>query len=70
MGAGIAQIACLAEIETRLHDPVPDALAAGHQRVREALEGVERERWTSEQAVVAEAASAAETLEDLAGCEP
>jgi 3-hydroxybutyryl-CoA dehydrogenase len=71
MGAGIAQIGCLAEIETRLHDPVPDALTAGHQRVREALErGVERERWTSEQAVVAEGRlKKAEALEDLAGCE-
>ncbi len=71
MGAGIAQLACLAEIETRLHDPLPEALEAGVQRVREALEkGVERERWTSEQAVVAGGRlKKAETLEDMAGCE-
>ncbi len=71
MGAGIAQLASLAEIETRLHDPVPDALGAGIERVRGALEkGVERERWTSEQAVVAEGRlQPAEKLEDLAGCE-
>jgi 3-hydroxybutyryl-CoA dehydrogenase len=71
MGAGIAQLACLAEIETRLHDPVPEALAEGIKRVREALEkGVERERWTSEQALVAEGRlKSAESLEDLEGCD-
>jgi 3-hydroxybutyryl-CoA dehydrogenase len=71
MGAGIAQLASLAEIETRLHDPLPEALEKGIERVRGALEkGVERERWTSEQAVVAEGRlKAAENLEDLAGCE-
>jgi 3-hydroxybutyryl-CoA dehydrogenase len=71
MGAGIAQIACLAGIETRLHDPVPEALTAARQRVREALEkGVDRERWTSEQAVVAEGRlELAPAPEDLSGCE-
>jgi 3-hydroxybutyryl-CoA dehydrogenase len=71
MGAGIAQLACLAEIETRLNDPVPEALGEGIKRVREALEkGVERERWTSEQALVAEGRlKSAETLEDLDGCD-
>jgi 3-hydroxybutyryl-CoA dehydrogenase len=71
MGAGIAQLACLAEIETRLHDPVPEALGEGINRVREALEkGVERERWTSEQALVAEGRlKSAESLEDLEGCD-
>jgi 3-hydroxybutyryl-CoA dehydrogenase len=71
MGAGIAQIACLAEIETFLHDPDAAALEAGIQRVRGALEkGVERQRWTSEQAVVAEGRlKKAEALVDLADCE-
>jgi 3-hydroxybutyryl-CoA dehydrogenase len=71
MGAGIAQIACLAEIETFLHDPDGDALAAGIERIRAALEkGVERERWTTEQAIAAEGdLKKAETLADLAECE-
>ena len=71
MGAGIAQIACLAEIETFLHDPIPDALSAGIERIRNALEkGVERERWTSEQAMIAEGRlKKAETVADLEGCE-
>ena len=29
MGAGIAQVACLGDLETHLHDPVPEALDAG-----------------------------------------
>ena len=71
MGSGIAQIACLGGIETFLHDPDSAALEAGIGRIREALEkGVERERWTSEQAVRAEGElRKAETLADLAGCE-
>jgi 3-hydroxybutyryl-CoA dehydrogenase len=71
MGAGIAQIACLAEIETFLHDPDAAALQAGVQRVRDALEkGAERERWTNEQAIVAEGRlKKAEALVDLGDCE-
>jgi 3-hydroxybutyryl-CoA dehydrogenase len=71
MGAGIAQIACLAEFETFLHDPDAAALQAGVQRVRDALEkGAERQRWTNEQAIVAEGRlKKAEALVDLAGCE-
>jgi 3-hydroxybutyryl-CoA dehydrogenase len=71
MGAGIAQLACLAKIETFLHDPDGQALEAGIERIRAALEkGVERERWTSEQAVAAEGElKKAEALADLASCE-
>lgn len=38
MGAGIAQVACAAGFETRLHDPVPEALEKGLERVRAGLD--------------------------------
>jgi 3-hydroxybutyryl-CoA dehydrogenase len=68
MGAGIAQIACLGGFETWLHDPIADALAAGGRRLREALDkGVERERWSREDADRAAASlRIAERIEDLA----
>ena len=34
MGAGIAQLGCAAGFRTLLHDPLPQALAAGERRVR------------------------------------
>jgi 3-hydroxybutyryl-CoA dehydrogenase len=37
MGAGIAQLGCGAGMETRLHDPVPDALERGAESVRSGL---------------------------------
>ncbi len=71
MGAGIAQIACLGGFETRLHDPVAEALPAGEQRLRAGLEkGVERGRWSGEEAEqAAERLRVAPRVEDLAGCE-
>ncbi len=71
MGAGIAQIACLAGFETRLHDPVAEALETGEVRLRAALErGAERGRWSSEKAEQAAALlQAAPRVEDLAGCQ-
>ena len=71
MGAGIAQIACLGGFETRLHDPVAEALPAGEQRLRTGLEkGVERGRWSGEEAERAtERLRVASRVEDLAGCE-
>jgi 3-hydroxybutyryl-CoA dehydrogenase len=71
MGTGIAQLACLGQFDTYLHDPDPDALAHGAARLREALaHGAERGRWTVEAAEAA-AARLRETrgLEGLAGCE-
>ena len=51
MGAGIAQLGCLAGLDTVLHDPLPEALESGRERVRSGLErGAERGRWTAEQA--------------------
>jgi 3-hydroxybutyryl-CoA dehydrogenase len=37
MGAGIAQLGCAAGMRTILHDPVPEALDRGADRVREGL---------------------------------
>jgi 3-hydroxybutyryl-CoA dehydrogenase len=71
MGAGIAQVSCLGGFETYLHDPSPDALRAGDERLRAALsKGAERGLWSEARA--AEAAGrlrACERLEDLAPCE-
>jgi 3-hydroxybutyryl-CoA dehydrogenase len=71
MGSGIAQIACLGGYEARLHDPIPDALDAGMQRMRAALsKGAERGRWSEADAEAASARlSAAPSLDDLAGCD-
>jgi 3-hydroxybutyryl-CoA dehydrogenase len=71
MGAGIAQIACLGGYETRLHDPVPEALEAGGQRVAADLaRGAERGRWSEADAEAAKGRlSPAPSLADLAGCE-
>jgi 3-hydroxybutyryl-CoA dehydrogenase len=71
MGAGIAQLACLAGFETHLHDPEAAALESAPERLRAALEkGAARGRWSAE-----EAAAASERLRieaeivGLAGCE-
>lgn len=71
MGAGIAQLACLGGFDTFLHDPDPEALAAGEYRLRDGLlRGTERGRWTRGEA---EAASSrlrvVRQLDGLAGCE-
>jgi 3-hydroxybutyryl-CoA dehydrogenase len=71
MGAGIAQIACLGGFETRLHDPLPEALETGEQRLRAALrKGAERGRWSAEEAERAGGLlGIAAQLEDLSECE-
>ncbi len=71
MGAGIAQLACLAGARTLLHDPVPEALEGGMQQISAQLErGAARGRWSSEDAARARRRlEPAETLEDLAPCE-
>lgn len=70
MGAGIAQLACLAGFETRLHDPDRSALERGLDRLRGDLaRGVERGRWS--ESAAAEAAgrvTAAPALEALGAC--
>ncbi len=71
MGAGVAQIAALGGYETRLHDPVPEALEAGIERLRGALaKGAERGRWSATDAQEAgERVTAAASVGDLAGCD-
>jgi 3-hydroxybutyryl-CoA dehydrogenase len=70
MGVGIAQVACLGGIETRLHDPFPEALDAGGERLRAALDkGTERRRWSEEEAErAASLLRPAARLQDLADC--
>jgi 3-hydroxybutyryl-CoA dehydrogenase len=51
MGAGIAQVAALAGCETRLHDPAPQALERGMERLRDQLaKGAARGRWSEQEA--------------------
>ncbi len=71
MGAGIAQIAALGGIETHLHDPSPDALAAGERRVREGLaKGAERGRWSASDAEAAGGRlRVSRLIDDLKRCE-
>src|SRR5213593_2001490 len=71
MGAGIAQLAALGRLETHLHDPVPEALRGGEERLRAALaKGADRGRWTQAEAEAASARlRATPRLEDLVGCE-
>jgi 3-hydroxybutyryl-CoA dehydrogenase len=70
MGAGIAQLACLSGARTLLHDPIPEALERGLQRIRAQLDrGVERGRLSdSEAASARDRLHAAPALEDLAEC--
>jgi len=67
MGAGIAQLGCLAGFETLLHDPVGEALEQGAAGVREGLlKGAARGRWTDAQAEAAGGRlKACPSLEDL-----
>ena len=71
MGAGIAQLACLAGARTLVHDPDPGALERGLGRISQHLErGVTRGRLTPEQADRAKGMlEQARSLEDLAPCE-
>ncbi len=71
MGAGIAQLATLAGARTVLHDPVPDALDKGRERIEAQLRrGVERGRLSAEEAAAAkERLECAASLVDLAPCE-
>ncbi len=70
MGAGIAQLACLAGMETLLHDPIGDALTGGIEHVRAGLaKGADRGRWSAAEASAAEGRLRPEaTLDALGGC--
>jgi 3-hydroxybutyryl-CoA dehydrogenase len=71
MGAGIAQLACLAGCETLLHDPIAEALERGAERLRADLtRGAERGRWSAEEAEMAAARlETAAELNELGGCD-
>jgi 3-hydroxybutyryl-CoA dehydrogenase len=71
MGAGIAQLACLAGARTLLHDPATDALERGVEHIRAHLaRSVERGRLTTAEARAAgEHLQPAASLSDLAGAE-
>jgi 3-hydroxybutyryl-CoA dehydrogenase len=67
MGAGIAQLGCAAGMRTLLHDPVPEALERGVERVRAGLG-----KWAEKGRASGEAASLlepTESLDGLGGCE-
>ncbi|HZE04616.1 MAG TPA: 3-hydroxyacyl-CoA dehydrogenase NAD-binding domain-containing protein [Solirubrobacteraceae bacterium] len=71
MGSGIAQLGCVAGLTTRLHDPDPQALDRGLERITRQLDReVSRGRM---EGAAAEAAKAnlhrAPALKDLADCE-
>jgi 3-hydroxybutyryl-CoA dehydrogenase len=71
MGRGIAQVAALGGFETRLFDPVPEALEAGSTRLGEELSrGVDRGRWSeAEGSAAVDRIRAAGALGELAGCD-
>src|SRR5205085_1738725 len=71
MGAGIAQLGCLAGLETLLHDPVPGALERGEYSIRMGLaKGAERGRWSDdEERAAGERLRLCERVEDLSECE-
>src|ERR1700682_2039039 len=71
MGAGIAQLACRSGARALFHDPVPEALERGVERVREGLEKeAARGRLTPEEAKAAgERLQAVDGLAGFAPCE-
>jgi 3-hydroxybutyryl-CoA dehydrogenase len=71
MGAGIAQLACLGGLETWLHDPVTEALAAGRARVTDGLaKGTGRGMWSEAEAAAAESRlHLVDRVEELGRCQ-
>jgi 3-hydroxybutyryl-CoA dehydrogenase len=71
MGAGIAQLACLAGAKTLLHDPIEEALTRGVEGIKTRLErGAQRGRYSEEDARnAAERLNAVSSLEDLEDAE-
>src|ERR671916_2606401 len=67
MGSGIAQLGCVAGLETHLHDPVPEALAKGEERLRAGIaKGAEKGRWGAD---ADQHLRLAPDLEDLSRCD-
>jgi 3-hydroxybutyryl-CoA dehydrogenase len=71
MGAGIAQLACRAGARTLLHDPIPEALARGAEKVRAGLaKEAEKGRLSAaDAAAAAQRLEVAADMEALAPCE-
>jgi 3-hydroxybutyryl-CoA dehydrogenase len=71
MGSGIAQIAAQGGYETRLFDPIPEALEAGIGRLREGLRrGAEKGHWSEQEAEESSArAGAVAGLDELGACD-
>jgi 3-hydroxybutyryl-CoA dehydrogenase len=71
MGAGIAQVAALGGYETRLHDPIPEALDTGIDRLHRALaKGATKGLWSEAEAESAgDHVGAAKHLTDLCECD-
>ena len=71
MGSGIAQLACLAGMETLMYDPDPKALDRAAKVISRHLDkGAERGRWPAADAEAARNRLAGtEALSGLAGCE-
>src|SRR3954453_593433 len=65
MGAGIAQLGCAAGIRTLLHDPIPEALESGAEKVRGGLA-----KWAEKSRVDEEAAGLLEVVESLESLAP
>ncbi len=70
MGAGIAETAARAGIPCVLHDPVPEALQAGQQRIARSLQrSVDKGRIDAgEQAAVAARVTVTDAVAGLADC--
>jgi 3-hydroxybutyryl-CoA dehydrogenase len=67
MGSGIAQLGCVAGLETFLHDPIPEALTKGEERLRAGIaKGAEKGRWSAD---AGNQLRVAASLDDLASCE-
>jgi 3-hydroxybutyryl-CoA dehydrogenase len=71
MGAGVAQLGCLAGMDTALHDPIPEALDRGAEQIKANLDkGAQRGHWTAgEAAAAAGRLRPVRSLEDLSACE-
>jgi 3-hydroxybutyryl-CoA dehydrogenase len=71
MGAGIAQLACQAGARTLLHDPIPEALEQGLERIKQQLQrSVQRGRLTADHAQRATGLlQGVQSLQELSPCD-
>src|SRR5690242_5872795 len=71
MGAGIAQLACLAGYESVLQYPLPEALEEGSERVVSGLaKGAGRGMWTAAEADEAgQRLASVPSIHELSGCD-